>query len=314
MERKTVRGLLRSYVYPLGGLRGISKASPCLDAVRNRLYYVQDDALHSVNLDEPAPVRIAELPAHWFGGFSHVSPDGQTFCIPVTDPRAFVDPSQSQWDQMRAVPKRIKSDKLATRIYLIDTRTGDARVHAEVPFWVTHVQFDPRGTGRIVFNQEGTLPRTGLPEDDRIWCLETDGTFRPLAPQPAGEWRSHENWSVDGSSIVYHGGDDCRAFLAARRWDGTLLHETSLAGLEFHHATGALDGRRMLVDRKDGVISLIDPFTTPATVIDLCRHDTTIDDQDAHAHPLTTPRGTSLTFTSIRSGHCQVYEAPIFPA
>ncbi len=310
-------GLLRSYVYPLGGPAGLSKASPCLDAVRNRVYYVQDDAVCVADLGhlEEGPRTICELPAGWLGGFTHASPDGKTFCIPVADPRAFVDPSKSQWDQMRNVPARMKAESLVTRVYLIDIAAGRPRVHAEVPFWVTHVQFDPLGTGRIVFNQEGHLKRTGNAADDRIWCLETDGSYRPLAVQEPGEWRSHENWSPDGRSIVYHGGRaDGAAFIAARTWDGRLLHETRIGDVNFWHATGAPDGRRVIVDRHDGMISIIDPAAaddSPDCVVDLCRHDTTIDDQDAHAHPLVAPSGASVTFTSIQSGTCQVYEVPI---
>jgi oligogalacturonide lyase len=306
-------GLLRSYVYPLGGLRGLSKASPCLDADRNRLYYVQDDAVCVADLNDPEspPRTICDLPAKWYGGFTHISPDGKTFCIPCTDPRAFADEADSQWKQMQLVPARMKAEHLVTRIYLVDVQTGAARIHAQVPFWVTHVQFDPLGTGRIVFNQEGILPKSGDPVDDRIWCLETDGTYRPLAPQAPGEWRSHENWAPDGKSIVYHGGNGNHAFVAARTWEGSLVHETSLDGMEFWHATGAPDGKRMFVDRRDGIISLVDPWATGNRLVDLCRHDTTYDDQDAHAHPLATPTGRSVTFTSNRIGTCQIYEVPV---
>jgi len=112
------------------------------------------------------------------------------------------------------------------------------------------VQFDPMGTGRILFNREGFLERIGQPSHDRIWCLEPDGLFRPLSPQPPGEWRSHENWAPDGKSLVYHGGRDGKAFVAARTWDGRLLQETSLEEITFWHATAALDGRRLFVEIK----------------------------------------------------------------
>jgi Tol biopolymer transport system component len=43
-------------------------------------------------------------------------------------------------------------------------------------------------------------------------------------------------------------------------------------------------------------------------VVDLCRHDSTCVDQDAHVHPITTPAGRSVVFTSDRDGRCNVYE------
>ncbi len=305
-------GTLHSYVYPLGGAKGFSKVSPCLDPDRNQIYFIRDDVVYAVGLDDERPEerKVCELPAGWYGAYTHISPDGKTFCVPCTDPRAFAD-EKTQWEQLGKVPPRIQKGGLKTRIYLIDVATGNARVAAEVPFWVTHVQFDPMGTGRIVFNLEGHHEGKGSPLPNRIWCLEADGQFHPISDEPAGEWRSHENWAPDGSSIVYHGVRDGKAFVAARTWEGKLLHETSLEGVEFWHATGALDGRRKFVDRRDGMISLLDPGATENRLIDLCRHDTTYELQDAHAHPLTTPTGRSVVFTSISSGHCQVYEVGV---
>ncbi len=302
-------GLLRSYVYPQGGLEGFSKVSPCLDPFHNRIYYIRDDAVFSVDLDDANAIehKVCELPAGWYGAYTHISPDGKTFCVPCTDPRAFAQ-EKTQWEQLGKVPLRMTKDELVTRIYLIDVESGEAHVAAETPFWVTHVQFDPAGTGRIVFNLEGHVDGKGSPLPNRIWCLETNGTFRPLSDEPAGEWRSHENWSPDGQSIVYHGGRAGGMFVTSRTWEGKLLDETSIDGVEFWHATGALDGRRKFVDRRDGMISILDPHAQENRLVDLCRHDTAYDNQDAHAHPITTPVGKSVIFTSNRSGNCQVYE------
>jgi Tol biopolymer transport system component len=298
-------GLLRSYVYPQGGLRGLSKASPCLDVPRNRIFYVRDDVVYVAGLESEQPV--CALPPQWYGAYTHLCPDGKTFCIPCTDPRAFTDDCLTQWEQLKRVPARMKREGLVTRLYFVDVEKGVSRIAAEIPFWVTHVQFDPTGTGRMIFNLEGwDEDCRALP--NRIWCLETDGSYRPLSEQPAAEWRSHENWASDGQSIVYHGGRDGKAFVAARTWEGRLLHETSIDGIEFWHATGALDGKRMFVDRHDGMIAILDP--TEHRMTSLCRHDTSYDNQDAHAHPLTTPSGRSVIFTSNRTGHCQVYEVP----
>ncbi len=301
-------GLLRSYVYPQGGLQGLSKASPCLDPLRSRIFYIRDDTVYAVDLNEGGEREICKMPTGWYGAFTHVSPDGMTLCVPCTDPRAFVDEADTQWDQMRKVPGRMEREQLRTRIFLIDVQAGTKRLAAEVPFWVTHVQFDPGGTGRILFNREGFVEAGDHPPHNRIWCLETDGTYRPLSPEPQGEWRAHENWAPDGRRIIYHGGRDEKAFLATRTWEGELIRETSLDGIGFWHATGALDGRRLFVDRPDGFISVVDPAAAENRVVNICRHDSSVEDQDAHPHPITTPNGKGIIFTSIRSGHCQVYE------
>lgn len=305
-------GLLRSYVYPRGGLRGLSKASPSLDPLRNRLFFIRDDQVFRVDLDDPEPEerRLCALPSGWWGGYTHISPDGKTFCVPCTAPAAFGEEA-TQWEQLNQVPARMKKSGLRTRLLFIDAESGASRIAAEMPFWVTHVQFDPAGTGRLLFNLEGHSK--GIPLPDRIRCLEPGGSCRPLAPEEDGEWRSHENWAADGKSIVYHGKRRGRAFVAARTWEGTLLHEIPLDGVECHHATGLPDGRGMAVDRVDGMIALLDPGTakTEMRQEDLCRHDTDYADQDAHGHPLAAPDGRSVVFTSNRSGHCQVYEVAV---
>lgn len=304
-------GLLHSYVYPRGGPTGLSKASPCLDHDRNRLYYVRDDVVVAYDLDGPGGGEqpVCDLPPGWYGGYSHISPDGRTYCVPVTDPRAFADET-TQWEQLRAVPGRMAAHGSRTRVLLIDVETGDVTVGAETPFWVTHVSFDPTGTGRILLNLEGH-DGSGDPLPNRIWCLEPSGEFRPIDNEPAGEWRSHENWAPDGKSVVYHGFRGETAFVAARSWDGELVYEFGVDGVEYWHATSTIDGRRMVVDRRDGMISLLDPSAAERQVVDLCRHDTTYDEQDHHAHPITTPDGASVVFTSVRAGTADVYEVPI---
>jgi Tol biopolymer transport system component len=304
-------GLLRSYVYPQGELHGLSKASPCLDPLRNRIYYVRDDVVFCANLDAngPSEREIAKLPAHWYGGYTHISPDGKTFCVPCADPRAFVDNCTTQWEQLQRVPARMQRYGLMTRLYFVDVESGESRIAAKIPFWVTHVQYDPMGSGRMIFNLEGHYEGIGKPLPNRIWCLEADGSFRPLAPERPDEWRSHENWTSDGSGIVYHGGYEGHMFVSVRRWNGDLVSEICLDGIAFHHATSALDEKQLVSDRTDGMISVINPSAERGKqIVDLCRHDTSIETQDAHAHPLITPRGTSIVFTSNRSGNCQVYE------
>ncbi|MDR1191242.1 MAG: oligogalacturonate lyase family protein [Verrucomicrobiales bacterium] len=311
-----VSGLLKSYVYPQGSGRGLAKSSPCLDAACNRVFYARDDAFFFTNIDadRDGEELLWKIPNGWVGAFNHISPDGRLLCVPLTDPRAFADDADNQWTQMRMVAARMEREKLTSRIYLIDTVSGAARLAAETPFWVTHVQFDPTGSGRIIFNREGFAADSDHPPRNRIWCLDSravSGTpCRPLSPEPPGEWRAHENWTADGGGIVYHGGRAGGAFVAARDWGGKLLWETSVAGIQFWHATGAPDGRRIFADQPDGFISLLDPFAAAdgQRVRRLCRHNTTIENQDAHAHPLVTLGGESLTFTSNQSGRCQVYE------
>lgn len=305
-------GLLHSYVYPQGGPTGISKASPCLDEVRNVVYYIAADGVYRVALDDPQPNRVCELPGGWWTAFNHVSPDGKTVCVPCSDPALFQDPAQGQWDQMQQVIRRIKNGEGGTRIYRIDVESGQAEIWAEVPLWVTHVQFDPLGSGRVIFNAEGPWQDVG----QRIWCLEPDGSYRPLYPQATNERSGHENWSPAGEFIIYHGrfvneAEEGKDFVAARTWDGEIVYEYPLPKMSgSQHVTTRQDGRSFVTDGLGDYVSLLIPQGDELGIEHVCLHATepTGRDQDAHAHPLESPHGRSIVFTSDRTGTPNVYE------
>ncbi len=307
-------GVMRSYCWPWGGENGLSKASPALDLFRNRVYYIQDGALWGSSIETPAPARIWTLPVGWWSNFTHVSPDGKTLCVPLVDPRAFPSGLQTQMQQLLLVPPIMREAQLCSRIYLVDVETGEATVAAEPPFWVSHVQFDPAGSGRILFNQEGISRQERL---IRTWCLENDGSFRPLYDQPLDETAVHENWSFDGTMIVYHGyRKDGSAFFAARDWNGKLCFEerTENPGGPSHY-TPTCDGSGFVTDEPGGALAL---FRMQAgagferSVV--CWHGNRMDaclDQDDHVHPLMNHDGQGIVFTSNRDGLANVYEVRI---
>jgi Tol biopolymer transport system component len=307
------KGLLHSYVYPYGGETGLSKASPCLDAARNIVYWIENDRVMASSLDAPAPRELCALPPGWWTAFNHVSPDGRTLCVPVADARGFPPGLVGQNEQLSEVPLRFRDMGLHSRILLIDTATGATRVVAEPPFWVSHVQFDPAGSGRVIFNQEGW--RIGgpqwFPARPRIWCLEPSGEYRPLFDEPEDGWVCHENWSPTGEFIVYHGSGPAGSFVAARTWAGKLVYQHDLKDLTFVHSTLTLDGRRFVIDRRDGLISMVEWTDGGTRVTPVCRHDSSMVDQDAHVHPIISPHGRSIVFTSDVRGNCDVYEVGV---
>ncbi|MFW6337102.1 MAG: oligogalacturonate lyase family protein [Phycisphaeraceae bacterium] len=303
--------MLRAYCYPSGGMRGFSKATPYLDVERNLAYWVQDDRAWRCSLESGgSPEKLADLPAQWYTGFTHVSPDGGTFCVPCADPRAFHEQDATQHDQLQRVPWRMIESGLVTRLCMIDTRTGGIRDEVEIPFWVTHVQFDPKGTGRLVFNCEGAAGNRKFPYWGRIWKLDTDGSWSRLFEEAEGEWVCHENWSPDGESLVYHGYHRGEPFIAGRNWDGELLFEYSTEGADAYHAITTPDPHRFTTDSEDGYVHLYDFHQAPGQRdLRLCRHNTSYTTQDEHAHPIMNPDRRGVVFTSDAAGTCDVYEA-----
>ncbi|MEM1210675.1 MAG: hypothetical protein AAGI68_00100 [Planctomycetota bacterium] len=305
-------GTQRSYCWPIGTRDGLVKASPALDPDRNRLFYVQGDSLWRVELDDAergaTPQHVWTLPVGWWGAFNHVSPDGGKVCVPLVDPRAFPEGLRTQRQQMDIGPRIIDALGLTSRLYVIEVATGAAEVVAEVPFWCTHVQFDPTGSGRMIFNQEGHR----LYSHSRTWCLEPHGAWRPLYDEPDDEFDNHENWSSDGSMIVYHGARSEKPLIAARRWDGSLIFETVFDGEHIGHTTPTLDSRGFITDGGRHVSVFVDDNAGGMRGQRLCRHDCNqVLNQDDHVHPLVTPRSDSVVFASNVLGTSNVYEVDL---
>lgn len=302
-------GLLKSYVYPNGTSRGLSKASPCLDSSRKLLYFNQSNRIFSIHLGSGRKKHIHNLPAGWITAFTHVSQSGKLLCVPITEPQHFTAPARHQGEQMRHIGEIEKNNTVNSKILIIDTQNGHLVQAIDVPFWVTHVQFNPTDDTQVIFNHEGL--RENIPQ--RIWALNlSTGKFRPLFEQDHNLWCTHENWLPSGRGIVFHGGDrnDPDAmFIACRDWNGNPIFNYSFTNLEIVHAIATQVDARVLVDQRNGWISLID--TSSNHIIKLCELHTDFRTQDSHAHPVQTPTGNSIVFTSNQNGACNIYE--VFP-
>ncbi len=297
-------GLLRGYVYPTGGVRGLAKGSPALHEGSGRLVWIQDDALWTgwAGRTDP-PERITALPEGWWSGFSDISRCGRYAGVTVADPAAFVDPATTQGEQMRAVRIRFRDEALQSRILLVDCDAGSIVADVAVPFWTTHLNLHPEDPFRTVLNMEGGSV------GQRIWRLDLRGkSLEPLYPEIGDEWSSHECWDPQGWFIVYHGGkrDGSEVWVERRTYDGRLVSTRRTTGVHLQHATLSADGRHFFIDCQDGTIRRWG--IEDGSLETLCRHDSGYDDQDAHPHPRTAPDGRSLVFTSRREGSCNVYE------
>lgn len=96
--------------------------------------------------------------------------------------------------------------------------------------------------------------------------------------------------------------------MAAMTWEGKSVFEFPLPRQFLGHATACLDSRTFLLDGISQHVSMLHAST--GQVVHLCRHDSdpTLRDQDAHVHPIITPRGSEVIFTSDRAGKPDVYE------
>ena len=302
-------GALRAYCYPQGDpAMGLGKASCALHAESGNLLYIQDKLVMLTNVHDAQPPReIASLPTDQVTAFTHISHDGLFACVPMTDAQAFADPAADQWQQMRQVIRRFRENtRLRSQLWLVRLDTGEIISRISVRFWVTHVQFQPGRSDRLIFNAEGF----GVDIPQRIWKLDlSNNHFEPLFNQEKGTWCSHENFTHEGA-VLSHGGtmDEKQVWVQRHNWDGRLLDRFDLTGISLVHATPLRDGR-LLIDDRDGRVWCLDPATQTRQPI--CRHDSHFDDQDAHPHLIPTPGGQTAIFTSCRDGQCHVYETPL---
>ena len=305
---RNTAGTLRAYCYPFGGETGLSKPTASLDPINRRAFAIVDDQVIRAELDTGEAAALAALPERGMTAFTHTSPDGRWLCLPLATPiEPFLEPAGTQGEQMHRLWPHIAAGRLRTRLWLIDTETGAAHVWAELPFWVTHIQFHPTDPGRAIFNSEGHWQHQA--EIPRIWRIDADGNAHSLFDQTAPERCGHENWAADGSAVIYHGDDGRGHYLARRDWEGNLLERLDVADLAVHHATPDATGRGYYVDCHDGIIYHIVGEGPSRRISTICRHDSgDPHDQDNHAHPILTPSGRSIIFTSTRAGTADVYE------
>lgn len=317
-------GLLHAYVYPYGGDKGLSKASPALDAHSGTLVWVQDHAVWTaqVGVDGQPARRVCELPGNpaMVSGFTHVSKGGALACVPVASPLAFTEKTDGQGSQMGAAYRAFNELGLESLILVVDLQSGEVVDELSMPFWVTHVVFSAADPSRIIFCQEG-----GGIVSQRTWAWQREAPGvprsqvggRPLYPQPASEWMSHENYEPTGQFIIAHGGKRSgkqghigniaheEVWFDKRDFHGKLLGRYITDGTGTGHAVMGTDGVNVVMDPKPYIWTW--NMETGATQI-LCEHGSSAREQDCHVHPVMTFDQRGVTFTSDREGVANVYE------
>lgn len=328
-------GYLRSYVY-FEGLheRGLGLASPCLHAASGDVYYIQGRELRCVNVRGGAPRTLAELPAGQVTGFTHVSDDNTRICVPTIDAAAFAD--------VKAIDATVQRLGLAGHLRVFDTATG-AELY-DIPVergWVTHVQFQPGSSERILYNHEWPsdcgVRRVWLWDGERHLRLRDEGGGG-AHPRRREDWVCHEVWTRDGAWVVYHGTYGGHtggpSFVGRVRPDGSGRAEVSFDPRyrRYGHFTlGA--GHDLLVSdgyyEPDGdagaggdpslggagggawiSLARVDWERGAVHWRPLCRHGSSWSSQDAHPHPVFSHAGDEVLFTSDAEGKRAVYAVP----
>ena len=219
------KGILKSYVYFDGTQdEGLGKASVCLDYIRERIYYIQDDKI--CRSDRDGNIRVLNrVPDGRMTAFTHVSLDGTKLCVPMTDGRILDFDPETEGEGLDKRPKynidqRAQDEGLNSYLCVYDTESGALLYEKTIPrCWITHVQFHPLDSDIIMYNHEWSAFDCGIRRvniydhrQDIFYHVRTEGddtkgNSRGYA-RSRNDWVCHEMWTDDGRSIIYHGGYD----------------------------------------------------------------------------------------------------------
>lgn len=327
---ENTEGILKSYVYFNGRPhKGLGKASVCLDQNQEVVYYLQGRNICRVDLQGEIRV-LNQIPEDQVTAFMHVSTDGTRLCVPTSDWRTLEDPPHDGPVTTRPkydIDDRVQKENLNSYLRVYDTATGEEVLCERVPkSWITHVQFHPQDNSKILYNHEWASD-WGV---RRIWLW--NGTYH-RALRTIDEGRNindvvyHEVWSEDGSQVIYHG-----SYVNGRYYVGRITMETgaitevmlpeSYTG--YGHFTISTDG--LLVsdgyyqrpeDAEDTRVSWnkeakwltvqkVDWENKTIEWFPLKKHESSWMTQDAHPHPIFSPDGKRIYYTTDGSGKLEV--------
>jgi oligogalacturonide lyase len=223
--------------------------------------------------------------------------------------------SLSRNDRWWCVP--VKTGETA-KMFIVDTSNGEYSIACEAPT-IGHPQFHP---------QDDTLIHYGGSYRERLWMVHRDGSHHELVKSRDADrkqWLVHEVWHPRRRELIVVDWPH-RLFaidLASR--EERLLH----AGNAWH-ACPSWDGDKIVFDtvfpdRGLFVLNLEENGATPEFLCasqssnegahwntDHCPYDdgpiTVYAPQHTHPHPTFSPDGSSVIFTSDRTGQAQLYE------
>lgn len=173
------------------------------------VFYIQDNAVYSADLDTLATRRIAALPAK--GSISTVNAD-ETLLAGTYEEGLGVRPAAQNGNADQQIHPldqplnkgQMMEQRLAARIplalFTVDTRTGETKVIHRATDWLNHLEFSPTDPGLLMLCHEGPWHKI-----DRIWTIRTDGTGLTKIHSRTMEMEiwGHEFWSHDGATIWY---------------------------------------------------------------------------------------------------------------
>lgn len=276
----------------------------CKNPLRDEVYTFHDRQLLAIDLVTTKVRVLAEIDPRWCVSMCNADADGKTVYFGMWEDQSHKFPV----DLMRGYVGfgETWAAMPPSKVVAVPVAGGPMRVVFEENYWIGHVNTSPTIPGLLTYCHEGPWERI----DHRVWGLDAaTGRSWKIRPTAAGETVGHEYWFADGKRIGYHGTTAAGPMFGHCDHDGSNRVEVTCKGW-----TGHLFSRDENVIIGDGgnvirLWRLIDGAYAAPQI--LCRHDSAMRIQATHPHPVISPDGKHVVFTSDRSGYGNVYQVAL---
>jgi oligogalacturonide lyase len=286
-------------------------------AGRPYMFYVSDDKVRQLNTETGKRQTVFVPPEGFSPGPLSVSSDGWSLAFAC---------SEDLWPAIanasdRALAKEHVFRKPRSIIVLVNLATWTSEVVWGETEWIKHVYISPVDSRRIVFNREG-------PGDlvYRAWTMDaTHSRVSPLVEQELHHERVGPAFFLADGRVAAQVGrrdrldQDWTDYVTVLEPDGSTRRDYQWPGAGAAHIQASPDCKLWVGDIAD--VSIVGRpgdtlclFTLGRGAVrptPLCQHASTWRRRRSHPHPVFTPDGRHVVFSSDAGGRCDVYRVSV---
>lgn len=272
------------------------------------VYFYAGNEFRSVNIDTLEEVLLWKIPENLISGRVHMNSDGTKLVFPSSDTEIFNIPENQKTSFQHFVWKRVQeNNKLSGYLIVLDLEIGKIEEWMREHAWISHAQFSPLDSNRILYCHEGVWEDV----NDRIWMFDrSTGKKWNLRKQTQDVCIGHEMWIPETERVLYHGWIGDKTLFGFINADGSDMVEYLANSRYYGHFCPNRDGSVLVTDAgiyKD-MISLV-TFENGKVVFEpLCRHGSIWKHPWDHPHPHFSRDGRWIVFNASHS----IYNSDIY--